>query len=279
MRIHWKKVLIIFFDIILAVYIVVAFTAFNKPDESNRICTKVTIDIQDETTNGFLDVNEIKHRLKQNNMYPLAKPMKYISSRNIEEMLKSSAFVKTAECYKTEDGHIYISLTQRMPIVRIKAANGDDYYVDDHHQIMPNTKYTSDMIIATGYISKWYAQKYISVLCQELMNNDLWKNLVEQINVLPDRGIEIIPRIGHHIVFLGYLPTSNKQAERNQQIAEFTKTKMERLEKFYKYGLSQAGWNKYSYISLEFDNQIICKKIQAKVEEKPEVQDMNQVTE
>ena len=70
MRIHWKKVLIIFFDIILAVYIVVAFTAFNKPDESNRICTKVTIDIQDETTNGFLDVNEIKHRLKQNNMYP-----------------------------------------------------------------------------------------------------------------------------------------------------------------------------------------------------------------
>ena len=26
------------------------------------------------------------------------------------------------------------------------------------------------------------------------------------------------------------------------------------------YGLSQAGWNKYCYINLEFDNQIICKK-------------------
>lgn len=35
---------------------------------------------------------------------------------------------------------------------------------------------------------------------------------------------------------------------------------MDRLKKFYKYGLSQAGWNKYSYIDLEFDNQIICKK-------------------
>jgi cell division protein FtsQ len=35
---------------------------------------------------------------------------------------------------------------------------------------------------------------------------------------------------------------------------------MDRLEKFYKYGLSQAGWNKYYYINLEFDNQIICKK-------------------
>ena len=38
--------------------------------------------------------------------------------------------------------------------------------------------------------------------------------------------------------------------------------KMDRLEKFYKYGLSQAGWNKYSYINVEFDNQIICKKRQ-----------------
>ena len=30
--------------------------------------------------------------------------------------------------------------------------------------------------------------------------------------------------------------------------------------KFYQYGLSKVGWNKYSYINLEFDNQIICKK-------------------
>ncbi len=38
--------------------------------------------------------------------------------------------------------------------------------------------------------------------------------------------------------------------------------KLQRLEKFYRYGLSVAGWNKYSYISVEFDNQIICKKKQ-----------------
>ena len=37
-------------------------------------------------------------------------------------------------------------------------------------------------------------------------------------------------------------------------------SKMTRLEKFYRYGLSQAGWNKYKYINLEFDNQIVCKK-------------------
>ena len=40
----------------------------------------------------------------------------------------------------------------------------------------------------------------------------------------------------------------------------YMNNKMHRLEMFYKYGLSQAGWNKYSYIDIEFDNQIMCKK-------------------
>ncbi len=48
--------------------------------------------------------------------------------------------------------------------------------------------------------------------------------------------------------------------ERPKLVSDFINKKLTRLEKFYKYGLSQAGWNKYSYINLEFDNQIICKK-------------------
>jgi cell division protein FtsQ len=48
------------------------------------------------------------------------------------------------------------------------------------------------------------------------------------------------------------------------KVSDFVTKKMGRLEKFYKYGLSQAGWNKYSSINLEFDNQIICKKRDSK---------------
>ena len=147
-----------------------------------------------------------------------------------------------------------------MPIVRIKSINNEDYYVDDHYQIMPNTKYTSDMIIATGYINKWYAQKYVSLLSKALMTNELWRNQIEQINVLQDKGIELVPRVGNHVVYLGNLPEANAVEKREKDIQDFVNRKMSRLENFYKYGLSKAGWNKYSYINLEFDNQIICKK-------------------
>ena len=36
--------------------------------------------------------------------------------------------------------------------------------------------------------------------------------------------------------------------------------KLARLKEFYKKGLNQVGWNKYSRINLEFSNQIICTK-------------------
>ena len=55
--------------------------------------------------------------------------------------------------------------------------------------------------------------------------------------------------------------------ERNKLINDYIEKKLTRLEKFYKYGLSQAGWNKYSYINLEFDNQIICKKRKETIKE------------
>lgn len=260
MRINWKKSLLVAVDIVLAVYLLCAFTVFNKPDETARVCTKANIVVADESSNGFINANEITKRLKSAGLYPLGKLMRDINAREIEDKLKKSPFVKTAQCYKTEDGEVNVSITQLLPVIRVKAENGDDYYLDDKDCIMPNSLYTSDLIIATGNIPRWFARRYISPLGKAIMGNDMWKNLVVQINVLPDRSIEIVPRVGDHIVHLGTLPEANSKEKRQELIDQFVDRKLTRLEKFYKYGLSQAGWNKYSYIDIEFDNQIICRK-------------------
>lgn len=260
MRVCWKKVIIVCLDVLLAVYIVIAFTSFDKPSEANVVCHKPYILIEDSTTNGFLDVHEIQMRLEKAHLDPDGVPFGKVDCRRIEDMLKQSAFVKTAQCYKTQDGNVFIELTQRLPVVRIKSISGDDYYVDDHNQVMPNSHYTSDLIIVTGYVNRWYAERYIAPMAKVIMGNALWRNLIEQINVLPDHGIEIVPRIGDHIVYLGNLPESKYFKERDEGIRDFVSRKLDRLIRFYRYGLSQAGWNKYSYIDLEFDNQIICKK-------------------
>ena len=276
MKTSWSKILFIASDVVIAVYLVLAFTSFDRKGNSKAVCSKVNIDIADNAAGGFLDAKVIKERLQKNGYYPIGKPLSEVNARGIEEMLRRSPFVKTAECYKTEGGHVYISVTQRMPVIRIKADSGDDYYVDDNDCIMPRSNYTSDLIIASGNISRWYAINYISPLGKAIMQNDLWKNLIEQIHILPDHGVELVPRIGDHIVYIGRLPDGKSRKQHETEINEFLDKKMTRLEKFYKYGLSQVGWNKYSYINIEFDNQIICKRKEEPTAPQPEPADATQ---
>lgn len=248
MTINWKKSIIIVLDVVIAIYLVLAITSFNKPSDKNRLCTKVDINICDDVTDGFLSAAEIKNILIKKNLYPLNRPMQNLDIRTIEDVLKHSPFVKSAQCYKTEDGHVCINIKQRAPVIRIKSINGDDYYLDDQGGIMPNTRYVSNLIIATGYIPRWYACKILKHIANHINHDNFWKNQIMQINILPDFSVEIVPRVGDHIVYLGR-PT-------------YIQDKLSRLEKFYKYGLNKVGWNKYSYIDLEFSNQIICKKKQ-----------------
>jgi len=260
MKINVKKTVIVALDVLLAAYLVLAMTSWNRPDETMKACTNVRIVIDDDQPNGFLSAKEIKHILEKKKIYPYEKPMATVNPRTIEDALKKSSFVNTSECYKTKDGHVVIKVTQRQPVVRIKNITGDDYYVDDKGGVMPNSQYTSDLMICTGNVTRAFAQRYVAPLAIALMENELWRNQVEQINVLPDMGIELVPRVGEHVIYVGHLPQSNNAEARQTQVADFIAKKLNRLEKFYKFGLSKAGWNKYSYINLEYDNQIVCKR-------------------
>ena len=246
MSFNWKKSIVVVFDIVIAAYLILAVTAFNKPAERATVCSEVKIDIDDEMPDGFLNANEIKKILEKQQLYPLAKPMMAVNARDIEETLRKNPFVQQAECYKAQNGHVCISLKQRMPIMHVMADNGDNYYVDIHGSILPETRFASDLLVTTGHITKKYAQKTLTPVVNEIVRDKFWQSQIVQMNVLDDGSIEIVPRVGDHILYLG-APTNIPK-------------KLERLRKFYKYGLSHAGWNRYERISVEFDNQIICKK-------------------
>lgn len=237
-----------------------AITSWNEPTDMSPVCTKVNINIADENENGFLNSNEVKAILTKKGIYPLAKHIDDINPREIEQQLTRMPFVNTAECYATKDGHVCITITQRTPLMRVKSITGEDYYVDDNGGVMPNSQYTSDMMIVTGSVSKYYACHYLSTVAQVLMQDPFWRNEIEQINLLPDKTVELVPRVGDHIVNIGALPSYADAKVRQTAIVDFVNNQLHRLELFYKLGLSQAGWNRYDYISLEYTNQIVCHK-------------------
>ena len=247
MTINWKQPLMVACNVAVGIYLILAVTAFNDPDEAMaKECTEVKIDIEKESMEGFLNPGEVKKLLTQHKLYPLSQPMSTISPRKMEETLQKSPFVEKAECYKTLSGHVCINIKQRIPVIRIMADNGDNYYLDNHGNIMPESGYATDILIATGNISKKYAQRVLSKIANHIVSNSFWRNQTVQLNVLANGTLEMVPRVGEHIVYLGSPANINN--------------KLERLRKFYIYGLNKAGWNKYNYINVEFNNQIICKK-------------------
>ena len=158
MSINWKKTGILTVDILLGVYLVLAITAFNRPDDQDAVCREVKINITDDAGNGFLNVNEVKMQLQHAKIYPLGDCMSDVCTRKIEETLLKSPLVDHVECYKTQSGQVFINLSQRIAVMRIMANNGESYYIDNLGSIIPSKNNSTDLVVATGDIKRKYAQ-------------------------------------------------------------------------------------------------------------------------
>ncbi len=226
-------------------YLIIAMVAFNKRP-ANAVCAGVELIVKDTLKVNFITNEDIARLLKKNDLYPVGKKLSDISTYSIEQELEKNPLVDRIECYSTPSDKICIEIHQRIPILRVMTPN-DDFFIDNQGGIMPhNTHCVSHLVIVTGKVDKEFAKNELYQFGDFLYNNPFWDAQIEQINVLPNLDVELVPRVGNHIIHLGKL--------------EDYEAKLERLRKFYTKGLNAVGWNKYKRINVEFNNQIICTK-------------------
>ena len=79
-----------------------------------------------------------------------------------------------------------------------------------------------------------------------LQDDDFWSNQITQIHVYPNLDVELIPRVGSHIIYLGSVNNAQQ--------------KLAKLFTFYKEGLPRVGWNRYTRIDLRYRDQVVCVK-------------------
>ena len=240
-----KRILTGFVLLLLSAYLVIAVTAFNR-EPDNRICEGMELVVKDRVNYGFITENGIKSLLKREKISLEGKRMADINVRELEEILSEHPFIREAECYQTSGGKVGIEIYQRIPLLHVLSNNGDNYYIDNQGMVMAAPGKAIHVAVATGAIDRKFAQSELYALGKYLQDNPFWKAQVEQINVTPRQELEIVPRVGNHILFLG------KGGDYQE--------KFSKLQKFYKEALNKVGWNKYSRISVEFNNQIICTK-------------------
>ena len=240
-----KKIFILLFLLLIIVYLIIAVTTFNaKPEE--QTCEGMELVINDSIDYGFITKKEVLRLLTKEKISPIGKKMNEINTRQLEDALKKHPLIGEVECFRIPNGKVGIEVTQRIPILRIMASNGDNYYLDKKGVIMPTANNAANVAIVTGYVDRNFAQKELYEFGLFLKENPFWNAQIQQINVTASKELELVPRVGEHIIFMGKPGNYEK--------------KFDRLKTFYKKGLYQVGRNKYSRISLEFENQIICTK-------------------
>ena len=241
-----KRILLSIVLLLVLAYLIVAVTAFNRKP-AGQVCRDVELVIKDTVYAGFITKKEVAAMLEKKGVSPIGKHLDRIRTKTLEQALSKHPLIDEVECYKTPSGKLCIEVTQRIPILRIMSANGENYYLDNKGTVMPpDAKCVAHRAIVTGNVEKSFAMRDLYKFGVFLQNNKFWNAQIEQIHVLPDRNIELVPRVGDHLVYLGKL--------------ENFEDKLARLKEFYQKGLNQVGWNKYSRINLEFSNQIICTK-------------------
>lgn len=242
-----KKTLIALVLFVLGAYFVTAVSVLNKPSE-DEVCTQVYISVSDSARAGFINNSEIERLLKKANLFPVGEKVKAINTRQIEETLQDNPFISHVQCYRSATGKICIEVDQRLPILRILSNTGESLYLDANgHQLASgNVRYAAHLPVVTGFVTSKYAIDNLLPLGQFIQDDEFWKDMIEQIHITEEKTVELVPRVGDHIVYLG-------------DIDQF-EDKLYRLRIFYEKALSEIGWNKYSKINLEFSNQIICTK-------------------
>jgi len=248
--------------IIPVLYLIIMPGYYNITTSSN-LCSGISIDLKDSADFHFVTEKQILNLVYGNKGKILGKPLKDVSTEEIEGRINVLRELKVAEVYKTIDGTIHVFADQRIPVMRVMPGNGGDYFVDDEgvvirsrnlynprlHIIEGNVNISSAMLNGVSVLDtaiKNSILKDIFPLINYINDDSFWSAQIDQIYVDGNDEIDLIPRVGNQLVHLG--------------TTEDFKVKLKNLEAFYDKVLPEVGWNKYSLINLEYKDQIVCKK-------------------
>ena len=241
-----KKALYIILATLLLLYLGAYFFYFADKKQSDSLCEKVEIVIADSLERSLLSEKEIIAFLTKEKLYPLNKKSDEINTHQIEEALLKNTIVETAKVVASISGKITITITQKMPILRVYSA-GESYYVDNAGQTMSSSLVRALYVpIASGNIEKAFAVSELYKFALFLQHDAFWNDQITQIYVRSKNDVEIVPRVGSHRIILGNLDDFEK--------------KLSKLRLFYDQVIPKSGWDKYSVINLKYRGQIVCTK-------------------
>ena len=231
---------------VLAGYLIYAFI-HTTGKEDPTVCTGVQVTFTDTLHSGFITTDEVCRLLKTAQLDPVGLLMDSIDGQKIITTLETNSFIKSVECYKSPNGIVNLSVTQRLPILRVMPEGRDAYYIDEDGLKMKEQQYNANLVVASGHIDTAYVRRHLVPMAKFLRTAPFWDDLITQIYVRPDRKMDLYTRVASDMVV--HFGTSDSIAR-----------KFENLRAFYEKVVPKVGWSTYKSVNVEFYNQVVAER-------------------
>jgi len=231
--------------LMLAVVGIVGVWFFVMGKFSETKTSDVQLNILSASESPMISENQILSFLKKEEVTLIGLTVDKLDLHYIERALEKYPFIKTADVHLSYDGRLMMDIEERNPIIRIIPQVGNSYYLDDKGKKFPlSSLYSADVVVATGSIDEAMSNK-LYTLASYVHESKFWNSTIEQIFVTDSDDITFFTKLGDHQVIFGDI--------------DRLETKFNKLEKFYREGLSKIGWSKYKIINVKYKDEVVCK--------------------
>lgn len=229
--------------------IIVLLLGFSGNYYDNQVCQKVSIQIDNNGGNMFLDERDIQNLLDSNSReFLLNMPYKYINTRQLEKRLKQNPFIESCVISKKLNGEIDVWVLLARPIVRV-IGKKETFYLDRKGKKLPfSRKFTPHCLV--------FSSDDVNFNFFTDENDKKLLALLEKVTSSPffSSHIAQIVETNHQLKF--YLQLSEAEIEFGN--LENWEQKLRKLEILCRYILPRKGWNFYEKISLKYHQQLVC---------------------
>ena len=237
--------------LILVLFFVMAFASIKQ---QKKVVKNIFVEINSQDDIYFIDEQTVLKLATLEERDPLlGRNSSEVNLREIEQRIKINKFAHQVHAYKDIKGDLYINVKQSLPIARLISQNYQGYISDKGFLLPLSNQYTPRTLIVTGQgvdrlcVKEVYndsiALSYFNLI-KRIYEDTFLRTLFHMVDIQLNGEISLYPVIGKQVFLFGYPDAID---EKIQKIKIY----------FYKIAPS-IGWNKYTYVNVKFNNQIIA---------------------
>ncbi len=255
-------------DISLILLIIAAITAgaiYSNQRAAQQRFDGLEISITYPDSTMLIGEADVREMIKTSAMSQMLTTVDNIDTHLFEETFSANSYVDSVVVYKSRSGKLFINILQKAPLLRVVSSSGDFYIGHKGEYIPINYNHpckvpivTSDslgLIDSIKYLvsNKKDSENYIFldklVTFVELLEKDkFWSRQIVQINLNNNNEVELVPRVGRHLILL---------CDIND--IDMGWANIKKLEEFYKKVMDAQRWDDISLINLKYKDQVVCK--------------------